>query len=233
MGARVDQTCLGRGQICASKIPSWLFVANGSIGSGVRHLRQLQVRYPETDHRTGKDISPPTVSLVPPAAIPAGRTGRLAGDQTTREGPPTQGDSPFHQEPPWITNGRARTVRGPEQQHRPTPWGHPSDGSSPSLARSCSSSAPMVTSVARVVDKSPGKTGARSIRLPRAAAGARPVQGEASSGNAVVKGAKSAHTARNGHMFSFLDAEGSMALRLPDDLGEEFRSTYDSGPVRQ
>ncbi len=29
------------------------------------------------------------------------------------------------------------------------------------------------------------------------------------------KGAKVPYTSRNGHMFSFLDAEGSMALRLP------------------
>jgi hypothetical protein len=56
---------------------------------------------------------------------------------------------------------------------------------------------------------------------------------EASSGDAVVKGAKSAYTSRNGHMFSFLDSEGSMAIRLPDVLVEEFRSTYDSGPVIQ
>ena len=54
---------------------------------------------------------------------------------------------------------------------------------------------------------------------------------EASSGDAFVKGAKSAYTSRNGHMFSFLDAEGSMALRLSDVLGKEFKSTYDSGPV--
>lgn len=32
-------------------------------------------------------------------------------------------------------------------------------------------------------------------------------------------------------MLGFLDAEGSMALRLSDELGDEFRSTYDSGPV--
>ncbi|MDF1596919.1 MAG: hypothetical protein P1T08_12645 [Acidimicrobiia bacterium] len=56
---------------------------------------------------------------------------------------------------------------------------------------------------------------------------------EAGSGDAIVKGAKSAYTSRNGHMFSFLDADGSMALRLSDELGEEFRSTYDSGPVIQ
>ncbi len=56
---------------------------------------------------------------------------------------------------------------------------------------------------------------------------------EASSGDAVVKGAKSPYTSRNGHMFSFLDGEGSAALRLPENLGEEFRSTYESGPVVQ
>lgn len=56
---------------------------------------------------------------------------------------------------------------------------------------------------------------------------------EASSGDAMVKGAKSAYTARNGHMFSFLDAEGSMALRFSPELGEEFQSMYESGPVMQ
>jgi len=56
---------------------------------------------------------------------------------------------------------------------------------------------------------------------------------EASSGDAVVKGAKSPYTSRNGHMFSFLDGEGSAALRLPENLGEEFRSNYERGPVVQ
>ena len=54
---------------------------------------------------------------------------------------------------------------------------------------------------------------------------------DAGSGEAIVKGAKNAYTSRNGHMFSFLDPEGVMALRLSDELGEEFQSTYDSGPV--
>jgi TfoX/Sxy family transcriptional regulator of competence genes len=48
-----------------------------------------------------------------------------------------------------------------------------------------------------------------------------------------VKGAKNPYTARNGHMFSFLDADGSMALRLSDDLTAQFRSQYGSGPVIQ
>lgn len=56
---------------------------------------------------------------------------------------------------------------------------------------------------------------------------------EASSGDAIVKGAKSAYTSRNGHMFSFLDAEGVMALRLSPELGDEFQSMYESGPVVQ
>ena len=56
---------------------------------------------------------------------------------------------------------------------------------------------------------------------------------DASSGDALVKGAKNPYTSRNGHMFSFLDADGSMALRLSDELGEEFKSIYDSGPVIQ
>lgn len=54
---------------------------------------------------------------------------------------------------------------------------------------------------------------------------------EAGSGDSIVKGAKNPYTSRNGHMFSFLDAEGSMALRLSDGLGEEFKSTHENGPV--
>jgi hypothetical protein len=34
-------------------------------------------------------------------------------------------------------------------------------------------------------------------------------------------------------MFSFLDADGTMALRLSDELTEEFRSSYDSDDVIQ
>ena len=54
---------------------------------------------------------------------------------------------------------------------------------------------------------------------------------EASDREVTVKGAKNPYTSLNGHMFSFLDAEGTMALRLSAELEEEFRSTYDSGPV--
>ncbi len=56
---------------------------------------------------------------------------------------------------------------------------------------------------------------------------------EAGSGDAVVKGARNPYTSRNGHMFSFLDGAGAMALRLSEELGEEFRATYESGPVMQ
>lgn len=49
----------------------------------------------------------------------------------------------------------------------------------------------------------------------------------------VVKGAKNPYTARNGHMFSFLDPDGTMAIRLPDELSDEFLSSYESGPVMQ
>lgn len=48
-----------------------------------------------------------------------------------------------------------------------------------------------------------------------------------------VRGAKNPYTSRNGHMFSFLTPEGTMAIRLPDDLAEEFLSRYESGPVTQ
>ncbi len=55
------------------------------------------------------------------------------------------------------------------------------------------------------------------------------------AGNPAVerKGAKNPYTSRNGHMFSFLDADGTMALRLPPERYEEFLTTYDSGPVEQ
>lgn len=49
----------------------------------------------------------------------------------------------------------------------------------------------------------------------------------------VVKGAKNPYTSRNGHMFSFLDAEGTMAIRLSDELADDFQSKYESGPVIQ
>jgi hypothetical protein len=51
------------------------------------------------------------------------------------------------------------------------------------------------------------------------------------SGNGEVKGAKNPYTSRNGHMLSFLDGEGTMALHLSKELENEFRSRYRSGPV--
>ena len=40
------------------------------------------------------------------------------------------------------------------------------------------------------------------------------------------KGATMPYTSRNGHMFSFLDKSGSMALRLPKDSLESFLAHY-------
>jgi hypothetical protein len=60
----------------------------------------------------------------------------------------------------------------------------------------------------------------------------RAVVGQSQS-DAEVKGAKNPYTSRNGHMFSFLDAAGTMALRLSDELTKEFRSSYESGDVIQ
>jgi hypothetical protein len=56
---------------------------------------------------------------------------------------------------------------------------------------------------------------------------------EASESSAAVKGAKNPYTSRNGHMFSFLDKEGTMALRLSPELTMEFRSEFESGDVTQ
>ncbi|MGI9657564.1 MAG: hypothetical protein ACR2OD_01550 [Gaiellaceae bacterium] len=54
-----------------------------------------------------------------------------------------------------------------------------------------------------------------------------------SASGSEVKGAKNPYTSRNGHMFSFLDVDGCMALRLSEELGGEFLDRYDSGPVIQ
>jgi hypothetical protein len=56
---------------------------------------------------------------------------------------------------------------------------------------------------------------------------------DGSTSGTEVKGAKNPYTSRNGHMFSFLDADGVMALRLSDELTDEFRSNYESGDVIQ
>ena len=50
---------------------------------------------------------------------------------------------------------------------------------------------------------------------------------------AELKGASMPYTSRNGHMFSFLDPDGNMALRLSRELLEEFVARYDTPPVEQ
>lgn len=50
---------------------------------------------------------------------------------------------------------------------------------------------------------------------------------------AELKGAKNPYTSRNGHMFSFLDAKGNAAIRLPEELAEAFVAEFESGPVQQ
>ncbi len=56
---------------------------------------------------------------------------------------------------------------------------------------------------------------------------------DGSTSDYAVKGAKNPYTARNGHMFSFLDGDGTVALRFPDDVRDEFLAQYESGPVVQ
>lgn len=41
------------------------------------------------------------------------------------------------------------------------------------------------------------------------------------------------YTSLNGHMFSFLNADGAMVLRLPNELYEDFLARYESGLVMQ
>lgn len=55
------------------------------------------------------------------------------------------------------------------------------------------------------------------------------------AGNPAVerKGAKNPYTSRNGHMFSFLDDAGTLAIRMSADQQAEFRAAYQSGPVEQ
>lgn len=48
-----------------------------------------------------------------------------------------------------------------------------------------------------------------------------------------VKGAKNPYTSHNGHMFSFLDTDGSAAIRLSDDLGLQFAAAHETGPVER
>ena len=47
------------------------------------------------------------------------------------------------------------------------------------------------------------------------------------------KGAANPYTSLNGHMFSFLDRDGTVALRFSTQDWTEFTDTYDSGPSIQ
>jgi TfoX/Sxy family transcriptional regulator of competence genes len=45
------------------------------------------------------------------------------------------------------------------------------------------------------------------------------------------KGAKTPYTSLNGHMFSFLTEDGTMALRLPTEEREAFTERYKTNPI--
>jgi hypothetical protein len=47
------------------------------------------------------------------------------------------------------------------------------------------------------------------------------------------KGVTMPYTSRNGHMYSFLDADGTMALALPPDRQAEFIARYETHVVEQ
>jgi hypothetical protein len=47
------------------------------------------------------------------------------------------------------------------------------------------------------------------------------------------KGPTMPYTSRNGHMFSFLDPTGTVALRLPPDARDEFTSRYEATLIEQ
>jgi hypothetical protein len=47
------------------------------------------------------------------------------------------------------------------------------------------------------------------------------------------KGNTMPYTSRNGHMFSFLDPAGTLALRLPPDAREDFLSRYATTRIEQ
>jgi hypothetical protein len=55
----------------------------------------------------------------------------------------------------------------------------------------------------------------------------------ASTAGVARRGATMPYTSRNGHMFSFLDAAGSMALRLPPDARQEFIAQYQTTLAEQ
>lgn len=49
----------------------------------------------------------------------------------------------------------------------------------------------------------------------------------------VRKGVSMPYTSLNGHMFSFLDRSGTMALRLPTDSRQEFLDRYETSVAEQ
>lgn len=51
--------------------------------------------------------------------------------------------------------------------------------------------------------------------------------------DAELKGAKNPYTSLNGHMTSFLDADGSMGLRLSSADRDEFIAAYDTAIAEQ
>ncbi len=55
------------------------------------------------------------------------------------------------------------------------------------------------------------------------------------AGNPAVdrKGARNPYTSRNGHMFSFLDQDGRLSIRMSAKAQAEFLASYESGPVEQ
>lgn len=55
----------------------------------------------------------------------------------------------------------------------------------------------------------------------------------AAAGIGPRKGAKMPYTSLNGHMYSFLDANGVVAVRLSDDLRASFAEGFGAAPVKQ
>lgn len=72
-----------------------------------------------------------------------------------------------------------------------------------------------------------GRYGGPAVALARYVAVVRTVPG------LTMRGADMPYTARNGHMFSFLDHRGSMGLRLPPPEREEFIERYETDLVIQ
>jgi len=48
-----------------------------------------------------------------------------------------------------------------------------------------------------------------------------------------IKGKKFLYTAVNGHMFTYLDPEGTLGIRLSKEDKQEFEKSYQTGPFKQ